>query len=199
LSAHPGTPGPEIAADLSVLKPLVRSGLDTDRIAVSYPDRRLDYYAGARWSASLDEVVQEMALQSFHTHANLRSVSSDASVFSAGYWLEIDVDDFQAEYTTGEAIPTIHVHFSARLGKASDRRILSRFDASATQLARRQSLDARSSRPTSRRRDRCCAALAEIVAETARVLGAEALSSDRRTRALALEPIDGLKALAIGS
>jgi cholesterol transport system auxiliary component len=110
-----------------------------------------------------------MALQSFHTHANLRSVSSDASVFSAGYWLEIDVDDFQAEYTTGEAIPTIHVHFSARLGKASDRRILSRFDASATQLA----ADNRLTAIIAAYEQAADTALAEIVAETARVLGAK--------------------------
>ena len=65
LSVSPGQAGAEIAADLSILRPQVRSGLDTDRIAVLYADRRLDYYAVARWSAPLDEVVQDLALQSF--------------------------------------------------------------------------------------------------------------------------------------
>jgi len=31
------------SADLAVLRPRVRKGLETDRIAVLYPDRRLDY------------------------------------------------------------------------------------------------------------------------------------------------------------
>ncbi len=135
LSAHPGTPGPEIAAELSVLKPQVRSGLDTDRIAVLYADRRLDYYAAARWSAPLDEVIQDLAVQSFRVQANLRSVSSDASPFTAGYYLAIEVTDFQAEYKSGDANPTIRVHFSALLGKTSDRRIMDHFEASATQRA----------------------------------------------------------------
>src|ERR1700734_2623499 len=49
-----------IPADLTVLTPRVRTGLDNDRIAALYPDRRLDYFAAARWSGPLDEVVQDL-------------------------------------------------------------------------------------------------------------------------------------------
>jgi cholesterol transport system auxiliary component len=166
LSAHAGAPGPEIAADLTVLKPLVRSGLDTNRIAALYPDRRLDYYAAARWSAPLDEVVQDLVLQSFHTHANLRGVSNDSSAFSAGYWLEIEVADFQAEYAADRTSPTIRVHFLASVGKASDRRVLDRFEASATQAA----TDNRMTAIVAAYEQAADAALAEIVADTARSL-----------------------------
>src|ERR1700730_1911264 len=75
LSAPPGTTAaassppapapPPLAADLAVLKPRVRAGLDTDRIAVLYPDRRLDYFADARWSGSLDDVMQDLTVQAF--------------------------------------------------------------------------------------------------------------------------------------
>ena len=166
LSAHPGTLGPEITADLGILKPQVRSGLDTDRIAVLYADRRLDYFAAARWSARLDDVVQDLAVQSFRVRANLHSVSSDASAFSAGYWLEIEVTDFQAEYAAGDSIPTIRVHFSAMLGKSSDRRILDRFEASATQRASENRLSA----IVSAYEQAANAALSEIVADTSHVL-----------------------------
>ena len=55
LSAGAAAPsGAELPADLAVLQPRVRTGLDTDLIAVLYPDRRLDYFAGARWSGPLD-------------------------------------------------------------------------------------------------------------------------------------------------
>jgi len=139
-AAAPGMPtggGPTstMPFDLAVLKPKLRTGLETDRIAVLYPDRRLDYFADARWSGPLGEVLQDLVLQEFHSRANLRTVSSDASVFSSAYWLEIEVTDFQAEYTSAATAPTVRVHILARIGGSGDRRILGQFDASAVQPA----------------------------------------------------------------
>jgi ABC-type uncharacterized transport system auxiliary subunit len=130
-----GMPAAAIPADMTVLKPRVRPGLESDRIAVLYPDRHLDYFAGARWSGPLAEVLQDLAVQEFRTHANLRSVSGDASVFASAYWLEIEVMDFQAEYASAAAAPTVRVHFLARLGGSGDRRILGQFEAIAQQPA----------------------------------------------------------------
>lgn len=128
-------PAPTIPVDLAVLRPRIRKGLETDRIAVLYPDRHLDYFAGARWSGPLDEVLQDLAVQAFRTGASLRNVSADASAFPSGYWLELDVTDFQADYSTAGGAPTIRVHVTARLGGATDRRVLASFDAAAAQPA----------------------------------------------------------------
>ena len=123
-----------IPADLTVLTPRVRTGLDNDRIAALYPDRRLDYLAAARWSGPLDEVVQDLALQAFH--GRFRNVGTDTSAFRGGYWLELEVVDFQAEYTgSPAAAPTVHVHLHARVGNGMDRRVLGEFDADARQAA----------------------------------------------------------------
>ncbi len=65
LSVSAASSGPEIPVDLAVLKPRVPTGLDTDLIAALYPDRRLDHFAGARWSGQLDEMVQDLVLQAF--------------------------------------------------------------------------------------------------------------------------------------
>jgi len=125
-----------LTADLAVLKPRVRAGLDTERIAALYPDRRLDYFADARWSGPLDEVIQDLAVQVFHSRAGLRNVSGDASAFASAYWLEIEVADFQAEYAGGEqAAPVAHVRFLARIGSSGERRIIARFEAEARQPA----------------------------------------------------------------
>ena len=124
-----------IPADLAILKPRLRPGLETDRIATLYPDRHLDYYADARWSGPLSEVLQDLAVQEFRSHADLRSVSGDASVFGSAYWLEIEVTDFQAEYTSAAGAPTVRVHILARLGRSGDRSILGQFTASAQQPA----------------------------------------------------------------
>ncbi len=133
--------GSAIPVDLTVLKPRVRPGLETDRIAVLYPDRRLDYFADARWSGPLGEVVQDLAVQEFHSHASLRTVSGDASMFGSAYWLEIEVTDFQAEYTAA-ASPTVRVQFLARIGSSADRHIIGQFAATARQPAAENRLNA---------------------------------------------------------
>ena len=132
----------EIPVDLTILKPRLRTGLESDRIAVLYPDRHLDYFADARWSGPLSEVLQDLALQQFHAHAHLRTVSADASVFESAYWLEIEVTDFQAEYFTEGAAPTVHAHFLARIGRSGDRHILAQFVADAEQPAAQNRLSA---------------------------------------------------------
>ena len=140
--AASGLPAATIPVDLTVLKPRVRPGLESDRIAVLYPDRHLDYFAGARWSGPLAEVLQDLAVKEFRDHANLRSVSGDASVFATAYWLEIEVADFQAQYASAAAAPTVHVHFLARLGSSGNRRILGQFEANALQPAAENRLTA---------------------------------------------------------
>lgn len=137
-----GTP---IPADLSVLRPRVRTGLDSDRIAVLYPDRRLDYLADARWSGPVEAVMLDLTLQAFRRDANLRSVHAEDSAFVGAYLLSIDVTDFQAEYAAGAggsdteaagaAAPVVHVHLLASLGTAADRRMLGRFEADARRPA----------------------------------------------------------------
>jgi ABC-type uncharacterized transport system auxiliary subunit len=131
--------GAPLTVDLAVLKPRVRPGLDNDRIAALYPDRHLDFFADARWSGPLDEVIQDLVVQLFHSHAGLRNVSGDASAFASAYWLEIVVTDFQAEYATGDtagaAPPSVRVHLLARIGSSAERRIIARFEADARQPA----------------------------------------------------------------
>jgi ABC-type uncharacterized transport system auxiliary subunit len=127
-----------VSVELAVLKPRVRAGLDTERIAALYSDRHLDYFADARWSGPLDEVIQDLVVQVFHSRAGLRNVSGDASAFASAYWLELEVADFQAEYAAdaaGAQAPTVRVHFLARIGSSGERRIIARFEAEVRQPA----------------------------------------------------------------
>src|ERR1700759_875955 len=128
----PAASGP---IDLAVLRPRVRSGLDTDRIAALYSDRRMDYFANVRWSGPLDEVVQDLAVQQIHANPGLRNVSADISVFASAYWLEIEVIDFQAEYPAPGGAPTVHVRMQARVGSSADRRVIGRFEPNIYETA----------------------------------------------------------------
>jgi cholesterol transport system auxiliary component len=121
--------------DLAVLRPRVHTGLDTDRIAALYPDRRMDYFADVRWSGPLDALLQELAVQEFHLNPELRNVSADVSVFASAYWLEIEVTDFQAEYPAGGGAPSVHVRLQARIGSAGDRQVLARFEPDVHEAA----------------------------------------------------------------
>jgi len=153
-------PGSSVRTNLAVLKPRVRTGLDTERIAALYPDRRLDYFADARWSGRLDEVIEDLAVQLLRARSGLANVSGDASAFASPYWLEIEVEDFQAEYAaraaaggdaagnagpgaaapgaapaSAAAPPTVHVHFLARIGSSGDGTIIARCEGQAREPA----------------------------------------------------------------
>jgi cholesterol transport system auxiliary component len=134
-SRTPASAGAALAVDLAVLKPRVRVGVDTDRISALYPDRRLDYFANVRWSGPVDEIVQELAVQEFHGSGTVRNVSGDASAFASSYWLELEVADFQAEYSAAGSPPIVHVKLLARIGNSMDRRVLARFEADAREPA----------------------------------------------------------------
>ena len=136
----PVSAGAPIPVDLTVLRPQVRRGLDSTLIEALYPDRRLDHFAGAHWSGPLDEVLQDLAVQAFRADARVQNVHTDASAFGTGYWLEMDVTDFQAEYSVPKDAgdsgpPTIHVHLVARLGTSGDRRVVGQFEADVREPA----------------------------------------------------------------
>jgi ABC-type uncharacterized transport system auxiliary subunit len=136
----PVSAGAQIPVDLTVLRPQVRRGLDSTLIAALYPDQRLDHFAGAHWSGPLDEVLQDLAVQAFRADARVQNVHTDASAFGTGYWLEMDVADFQAEYAGPETAgnlgpPTVHVRLVARLGTSGDRHVLGQFEADVREPA----------------------------------------------------------------
>ncbi len=131
-----------LAVDLIVARPSARPGLDTDRIAVLNADRRLDYYAGGRWGAEADIVVQDLLVESLRNTGRLRTVQGDVSAFSADYVLQSELNDFQAEYSAGSGDPVVRVTLECTLGRVKDRRSLSVFTATATAPAANNTLGA---------------------------------------------------------
>jgi ABC-type uncharacterized transport system auxiliary subunit len=123
-----GTP---IQADLTVELPIVRPGLDTDRIAVLYADRRMDYFSASRWSGNLDLVVQSLLVQSLRNTSRLRTVQGDVSPFGSKYVLQTELTDFQAEYGAAGGMPEVHVAFVGTLGRIADSAPLATFSSTA--------------------------------------------------------------------
>jgi ABC-type uncharacterized transport system auxiliary subunit len=126
---------------LLVGRPVVAPGLDTERIAVLRPDRRLDYFSGSQWGAALPDVVQEAVIESLQNGGRLRGVERDLGSFRPDFVLHIDVRAFQAEYA-GDGAPRAHVDLFATLGRLNDRGSVLSFTASATEDAHANSMTA---------------------------------------------------------
>jgi cholesterol transport system auxiliary component len=126
------TPAAQVLpVDLAVARPLPRPGLDTERIAVRYADRRFDYYATARWGAEAADVVQNLLIDSMRASGGLRTVHGHLSSFSSQYVLETELRDFQAEYAQEGDLPTVRVTLVCTVGRVRDRAPLATFTSSA--------------------------------------------------------------------
>ena len=130
----PSTGVTRSAADLSIGRPDLAPGLDTERIAV-LKGRQLDYYRGAQWGGRTTELVQTLLVDSFEDQQLFRSVTTEQSRVSSEYVLDITVRDFQAEYASDNGAPSAHVTILGRLIRVTDRQLVETFTATAQNRA----------------------------------------------------------------
>ena len=116
--------------DLSIGRPDVAPGLDSERIAV-LRGRELDYYRGVQWSGRVVDVVQTFLTASMQEQQLFRSVTPEQARVSGDYLLDTEVRDFQAEYT-GARAPQAHVTIIGRVIRVADRNMIDTVTASAT-------------------------------------------------------------------
>jgi cholesterol transport system auxiliary component len=117
-----------------VVRPVVAPGLDTERIAVLHPDRRVDYFAGSQWGAPVPDVIQSVVVESLQNTGRLRGVQRDLGNFRPDFVLQLDVRAFQAEYEDRGA-PRIRVDLIATIGRLNDRHSVLSFAATASEPA----------------------------------------------------------------
>lgn len=122
-----GTP----AGDVVIAEPSAAPGLATDRIAVLYADRRLDYYAAARWGGNATQVMQSLLVASLQNLEAFNSVSATPAGVAGSHVIDIELRDFQVEYGTGEALPSIRVTIVAHVLRVADRHLLDTVTATA--------------------------------------------------------------------
>lgn len=126
--------GDAFAADLLVAMSTTAPGLDSRHIATRWPDRRFDFYAGARWAAPLPAMVQLAVIESLQGARRLRSVQGDSASFRATHVLALEIRRFEADYTAG-ATPVARVELAATLGRQSDRRVLASWSVATRESA----------------------------------------------------------------
>lgn len=123
--------GDALPADLLVALPTAAPGLEGERIAAAYPDRRLDYYAGARWGDELPIVVQSLLTGALRDSGRLHAVQGGASPFRVSHVLQVEIVRFEAAYA-GEGPPTVHVTLAATLGRRQGAAAIGSWSASAS-------------------------------------------------------------------
>lgn len=112
---------PAVGADLAVLRPFTRPGLESERIVVWLPDRRLDAYGASRWTAPLPDMVQSLLLDELRARGGWNNVLLDRGEFRGQYVLQTEIRDFQAEYAAPGQAPLVRVTLRVELGRAPSR------------------------------------------------------------------------------
>ncbi len=130
--APPGNNGAKVGWALTVLRPDVPGGLETDRIALLQADGTMDYYAKATYPAPLSSIVQQSLLEGFEASGRIDAVAKEQDALHADYNLVIEVRDFQAQYGAPGTAPAVAVTIGAKLITAHGRRILASFTSRQT-------------------------------------------------------------------
>jgi cholesterol transport system auxiliary component len=127
--------------DLSVSRPDLAAGLDSDRIAV-LRGRLLDYYRGVRWGTRAIELIQTLVVDSLEDQKLFRSVTAEQTRVAGDYVLDLQVRDFQAEYADGVDRPVVHVALVGRLIRVLDRKLVATVSSEARAEAQEERMSA---------------------------------------------------------
>ncbi len=133
-AASPASTGTPVGSVL-VQRPESGPGLDSNRIALLRTDRRFDFYAASLWAAPAPDVVEAVVVDALRGTGTFTAVFDDASPYAPGYDLRITLRRFEADYTSGDAAPTIHVVLDCTLGRHRDRALLATFTAQGSARA----------------------------------------------------------------
>jgi cholesterol transport system auxiliary component len=121
-AAIPASLPPAVDVFVSVARPRLAAGLDSDRIAV-LRGRELTYFSGGRWSAPAADLVQALLVSSLRNQALFRGVAADEVRIASQYLIDIEITGLQAEYTD-RAAPSATVGLVGRIVRRRDRTMI---------------------------------------------------------------------------
>jgi cholesterol transport system auxiliary component len=116
--------GEKVNWALSIMRPDVPGGLDTDRIALLQTDGTMDYYAKATYPDRLPAIIQRTVIEGFEASGRIGAIARAQDALHADYNLLVEVKDFQAVYKVADGLPQAVVAISAKLTTAHGRKII---------------------------------------------------------------------------
>jgi len=114
-AASGGGAGPSLAQAITVARPRSVSSLDTDRIAVTTPGHGFDYLAGARWSDTAPQMVQQLLVDTLMAEGRFATAVAAPSRVPTDLLLEVELRHFEAVYASVGEPPRILVQLQANL------------------------------------------------------------------------------------
>lgn len=135
LRAAPASGAVAVPGVLTVLRPAVQPGLDTDLIRLTR-GQELDHFAGSLWGEPLPRVVAVLAVQSLAGGGGFANVAETGRAgVASDFELMLTVRHFEAAYENVAMAPVIQVAFDCTLSAGAPRRVLGRCDATASEPA----------------------------------------------------------------
>lgn len=120
---------------LSIMRPNVPGGLDSDRIALVQPGGVLDFYAKATYPDQVPALVQQALLDGFETSGRIDAVSREQDALQSDYMLVVEVKNFEARYAVPDGIPDVQVTMTAKMTTARGRKIVGSMTVSKSATA----------------------------------------------------------------
>jgi len=136
LPAHTASaPAATAAGSLLVQRPEAGPGLASEKIALLRSGQRFDFYAASLWAAPAPDLVESVLVDRLRDTGMFSAVFDDSSPYAPAYNLRCGMRRFEADYTTGDKVPTVHVALDCTLGRHRDRALLASFTAEGSSPA----------------------------------------------------------------
>jgi cholesterol transport system auxiliary component len=131
-----------VRLQLLVDRPVASAALDTNRIALRRNELNFDYFANADWADSAPSMVQALLVDSLQRSGRVTAVSRDTMAIRGDVELRMDMRHFEADYSSGRALPTVRIEFGLMLVRVDDRATIATRTVLATREPRQNSVPA---------------------------------------------------------
>jgi cholesterol transport system auxiliary component len=116
-----------VASSLRVNRPTVGPGLESTQIMLVQADRRMSFFEAARWPGVPGNMIETLAVEKLRGAGIWQSVADSGSPFPSDYVLLVNVRRFEADYTSGNVAPEVHVVLDCIVGKREGREVIKSF------------------------------------------------------------------------
>ena len=106
---------PQVAWQLSIVRPSTNDMLDSRHLAVSPAPGQIQVYKGATWDSTVPDMVQDTVVEAFEDSGKILAVGRQTNGLRTDYALQLDLRDYQAVYRNAAGPPEITLVINARL------------------------------------------------------------------------------------
>jgi len=127
--------GGRLPLALGVARPGAAPALDTNRVAVSQPDSRFDYFLGLRWSEPAPQMLQQQLVRALAADGRFEAVVAAPSRVPADLLLDVELRRFEAVYAAVGSAPEVRVEMQVSLIDPRQARRMASFVAAGSVTA----------------------------------------------------------------